>query len=81
MPKYTINDMKILENLSETSSVLKHILKKYNYSPLKFKKFLKDHKLKKELYYLFEMPIEEIPLKLKHSEMSGYLTFRMTIGK
>jgi hypothetical protein len=80
-PSYTKLDMKKLEKISDTSSVLKHILKKYNYDPKKFKTFLEERKLKKELEYLYEIPLSEIPLRLSQTSMSGYLTFRMSIGK
>ena len=80
-PAYTKKDMRTLESLSETSSVLKYLLKKVGYDPKELSKILKERRLTKDHYFLFEMPADDLMLHLHDSSKSGYITFRVSIGK
>ena len=80
-PKYTKKDMMTLEQMSSTSSVLKFLLKKVGYDPKEFSKLLLERRLKKEHQFLFEMPLDDLMLNLNDSTKSGYISFRVSIGK
>ena len=80
-PAYTKKDMQTLESLSETSSVLKYLLKKVGYNPKELSKILKERRLTKDHYFLFEMPVDDLMLNLHDSSKSGYITFRVSVGK
>jgi hypothetical protein len=80
-PKYNKKDMKSLEQLSETSSILKFLLKKVEYDPIAFSNILKERRLKKDHYFLFEMPLNDLMLNLHDTSKSGYITFRVSVGK
>lgn len=81
MVEYTKNDMKILAQMSREGSVAKIYLEELDYDPLEFLKILQKYNLKKDIYYLFELPIEETPLLVNRGDVSGYLQYRLRIAK
>lgn len=82
-PKYTRADMKKLAEMSDDASVAAIFLaeEEINYDPKKFRDLLKRHNLTKDINYLYEMPLNEIPLLINKGEVSGYLQFRLAVGK
>ena len=80
-PLYTKKDMKTLETMSVEGSPTREFLEIYDYDPKRFQKFLVENGLQKEAQYLFDLPLEEIPLLMDRGEISGYLRFRLTVGK
>ena len=80
-PHYTKEDMKTLWKMSEEGSPVKEYMGECKYDPKLFQKFLFSYHLKKDIYYLFEAPLEEVPLLINKGEISGYLRFRLSIGK
>lgn len=81
MPDYTKEDMKKLEEMSEPYSISRAFLEYLDYDPGKFKELLLKHGLKKDVYDLFERPLDDIPLIVNDKTKSGYLLFRATISK
>lgn len=79
--EYTSEDMKVLANMSQEGSVPSVYLPELKYDPRKFKQLLVDHHLKKDIHYLFEMPLEDIPLLINKGTVSGYLSFRLRVAK
>ncbi len=80
-PIYTKTDMKKLAEMSKEHSPAKIFLEEVNYDPKKFKDILEEYSLNRDILYLYETPIEEIPLLINKGEISGYLKFRLTVGK
>lgn len=81
MVEYTKEDMKILANMSKEGSVARVYLEELDYDPQKFLGLIQEYHLKKDIYYLFEMPLEEIPLLINRGEVSGYLKYRLQVAK
>ena len=81
MIEYTAEDMKTLAGMSHPTSPAAVFLPQMAYDPCKFMDLLTSYHLKKDIHYLFEMPLEDIPLLINRGEVSGYLKFRMQIAK
>ena len=81
MIKYTVDDMRTLHKLSEVGSIPQAYLPELKFSPIKFKELLESYGLKKDVYYLFEMPLREVGLLINRGDLSGYLKFRLTVKK
>lgn len=79
--KYTKKDMHILHGLSKEGTIVRDQLEELEYDPVKFRKVLESYGLKKEIYFLFELPFEEVALYIHKGEVSGYLDFRLRIRK
>lgn len=80
-PSYTREDMKRLAEMSEPNSIPRIILPDHDYDPEGFRKTLQEYNLSKEIYYLFEAPLKEVPLLMDKGHLIGYIQFRMEIGK
>jgi hypothetical protein len=80
-PRYTKEDMKILAEMAPQYSVPHMYLPDLNYSPKAFKKYLEDRHQTKDVNYLFELPLNELPKLINRGELSGLLQFRLQIGK
>jgi len=81
MVAYTKEDMKVLESMSEDGTFCREFMEDMNYDPQILHDHLDKHNLKKDIHYLFEVPLEEVPLLINRGEISGYLRFRLTVGK
>lgn len=81
MVEYTREDMEILAKMSREESPAAVFLPDMDYDPDKFRKLLESYHLKKDIYYLYEMPLEDIPLLINKGEVSGYLRFRLHVAK
>lgn len=81
MINYTKNDMRVLFNLSVDGSIPKSFLPELNFSPKAFKQLLESYGLKKDVTYLFEMPLKNVGLLINEGNVSGYLKFRLQVGK
>jgi hypothetical protein len=81
MIKYTKEDMKILYNMSVEGSPAKIYTAETNFSPASFRGVLESYGLKKDIHYLYELPFNEVGLLINKGEVSGYLKFRLTVGK
>jgi hypothetical protein len=80
-PEYTIEDMKVLAGMSDDESIPANFLPDMDYDPETFKKFLVDNGLVSDAHYLYELPLEDVPLLIDKGNVSGYLRFRFTVGK
>lgn len=80
-PKYTKDDMRKLAEMSEEGTVPAVFLEELGYDPKKFKELLSRHHLTKDIHYLYEVPLIEIPLLINKGEVCGYLQWRLAIGK
>lgn len=81
VPKYTCEDMKVLEKVSEPGSVSAEFPSEFDYDPEQFRQFLIEKNLKEELHYLFELPFDEVVLLIDSKPKMGYLKFRAEVGK
>lgn len=79
--KYTADDMRVLQKLSEVGSIPEVYLPELKYSPTAFKGLLESYGLKRDVHYLFEMPLREVGLLINRGELSGYLKFRLQVKK
>jgi len=52
-----------------------------DYDPGRFRELLERYKQKKAIQFLYEMPLEDIGLKVNDEETMGYLKFRCTVAK
>lgn len=80
-PRYTASDMKKLVEMSVSGSVPAVFLPDMVYDPGKFRGLLEEYNLKKDILYLFETPLSQVPLLINKGEVSGYLQFRLSVGK
>lgn len=81
MIKYTKKDMKVLHEMSVEGSPARVFLEEGNYSPDKLLETMKKYGQTKDIGYLFEMPLHEVPLLINQGNISGYLKFRLKVGK
>jgi hypothetical protein len=80
-PRYSKADMKILAEMSVEGSVAATFLPEMNYSPLRFRELLEQYNLSKDIEYLYEMPLREVPKLINQGEVSGYLSFRLKVRR
>jgi len=80
-PNYTKEDMRELARMSATGSIPAVFLPKFDYSPRKFKDFLKSKGLATDVHYLFELDGDDVPPLIADDTRRGYLLFRSQIGK
>lgn len=80
-PKYTKKDMKRFAEMCEESSPMLMILEEVDHDPIKLRDKLEEYGLHKDIKYIFETPLDEIPLLLDKKEIAGYMSFRLDIGK
>lgn len=80
-PRYTSDDMRVLASVSRTGSVPSSFLPVLGYSPKRFKEFLKERGLSKDVYYLFDAPLDRIPTVIDDASLQGYVNFRLSVGK
>jgi hypothetical protein len=80
-PRYTEEDMRTLAKVSNPGSIPAAFLPGMGYSPKMFKEFLESNGLKKDVHYLFEIPIGEVPPLIVQEPLEGYLKFRMIVRK
>jgi hypothetical protein len=77
--QFTCEDLKVLQRQSSSTSVLSPLLVKYKFNPEKFENLLKV--FPKEYDFVFNVPYEDLPLKINDQTINGYLQWRLTIGK
>lgn len=80
-PTYTKKDMKKFAEMCEKNSPMLMILEDVNFDPIKLKEKLKEYGLNNDIKYLFDTPLDEIPLLLSKNQIAGYMSFRLDIGK
>lgn len=81
MIRYTKEDMRTLHDMSVEGSPARIYTEETNYSPESFKRILESYGLKKDIHYLFELPLNQVGLLINKGEVSGYLKFRLHVGK
>lgn len=74
---YTQDNLKDLHDCC--SQELQAILEDINFNPEEFKKMMKG--LPKEYKFLYNTPLEELPLLIHDDRIHGFLMFRFKIGK
>lgn len=80
-PVYTKEDMQMLVKMSAEGSIAEAYLPDMDYDPEVFQSLLRAKGLMKDVHYLFEVPLEDVPLIINRGDLSGYLKFRMTVCK
>ncbi len=80
-PRYTKEDMRILAEQSTPMSAPAVFLEDMDYSPKEFRALLEQYGLKKEIEFLFKMPLHDVPKLINSGEVSGYLSFRLKVCK
>ena len=81
MIKYTTEEMKLLAKMSRPGSPAAVLLRQMQYIDSGYRNLLEGHGQHKEVYYLFEMPFEDLPLEIANPSLQGIVQFRLTIGK
>lgn len=79
--EYTEEDMHALYDISKEGSIVRDQLEELNYDPVLFREMLLSYGLNKEVYYLFELPFEELALHIHKGDASGYIDFRLRIRR
>jgi hypothetical protein len=80
-PQFDCDDMKKLAEMSREGSVTHELLEDCDFQPDRFRDLLATHNLKKDLLYLFEMPLTDLPLHINEEHLMGYIKFRVTVAK
>lgn len=80
-PTYTKKDMKRFAKMCEKDSPMIMILEDINFDPALLREKLEEYGLHSDIKYLFETPLDDIPLLLDKRQIAGYLAFRLDIGK
>lgn len=80
-PKYTREDMQVLAGMSSPTSIPAVFLPVMDYDPLRFKNFLEEKGLHKDVQDLFVISLGKVPPMVTDESKQGYLKFRMVIGK
>ena len=81
MIEYSKEDMETLASMSVPSSPAAIFLPDMDYDPQSFLHLLTDYHLSKDIHYLYEVHLEDIPLLINKGEVSGYLQFRLRVAK
>jgi hypothetical protein len=81
MVRYTKEDMRTLHEMSAEGSPARIYTAETNFSPISFRKVLESYGLKKDIQYLFELPLNQVGLLINKGEVSGYLRFRLAVAK
>lgn len=81
MVRYTKEDMHKLHDMSVPGSPAQVFIEEAKFSPTTFKSILESYGLKKDIGYLFELPLAKVGLLINKGEVSGYLKFRLQVGK
>lgn len=80
-PQYTREDMIKLAEMSREGSPLHELLEDCDYDPGRCRGLLEQYNQKRAIEFLFEMPLEDIGLRVNDEETMGYLRYRCTIAK
>jgi hypothetical protein len=81
MPDYTKEDMKVLVSMCEDGTVPRELIPELDYDSGRFKEMLIKYKQQKAITYLYEMPLEDLPLYINDQEVAGYIKYRFTVAK
>lgn len=81
MIRYSKDDMKALHDMSVFGSPAQVFTEEVKFSPKEFRLKLESYGLKKDIHYLYELPLSEVGLLINKGEVSGYLKFRLHVGK
>jgi len=80
-PAYTREDMRALSEMSEPGTFLRESMEECEYDPAKVRALLESYHLKKDLLYLFDMPLKDLPKHVDDRMIMGYIRFRFTVRK
>jgi len=80
-PQFTRDDMIKLAEFSREGSPARVFLEDCDYDPIAFQKKLETYHQRKEVYYLFVYPLDDLPLKVYDEAIQGIVKFRFSIGK
>lgn len=81
MVSYTTDDMQTLQEMSSPGSPAEVYLPDLDFDPIRFKELLESYGLKKDVELLYELPLTKIGLLINQGNVSGYLKFRLKVGK
>lgn len=76
---YTREELKKLHTMCNEGSVFESTLIDIDFDPVKFKEFIRP--LKQHFQYLYQMPLDELPLEMDNKSVTGLINFRFSIGK
>ena len=80
-PPYTVEDMKVLGDISKEGSPTQYYLEEIGYDPERFRTLLENKRQKSTLHILFEMPLKDILKYVNKKNVSGYVEFRLKVRK
>lgn len=89
MNTFTVEDLKVLVDMSPTTSAIAYTLKRKGYDPKFFHNMLWAYS-RKEWSFVYEVPYDDLPLYVNgapsdkykyHPKMEGFLQWRLKIGK
>ena len=76
---YTKEDLKKLLTMCNTGSVFETELIDTDFDPVKFKDFIRP--LKQHFQYLYQVPLNDLPMEMDNKSVTGLINFRFSIGK
>jgi hypothetical protein len=79
MIEYTRDDLLKLKTMVAPGSSLEIELEDMDYDPVKFEQYVQ--RVPKQHKFLFDIPLEELPLKINDHGIQGLLNFRFSVGK
>jgi len=80
-PHYTKEDMKKLAEMSEEGSITATYLPELNHDPKRFRELLETYNLHTDIKYLFQLPINQVPLLINQGNAHGILQYRLKLSK
>ena len=79
MIEYTKKDLLKLKTMVAPGSVLEVEFEDMAYDPGQFKEFMKQ--LPKQYKFIYDIPLEELPMKINDRNTQGLLNWRFSLGK
>jgi len=74
-PDYTREDMQKLAEMSREGSPAHEMMEDIDYDPGRFLELLERYKQKRAIEFLYEMPLEDIGLRVNDEETMGFEQF------
>lgn len=75
VPDYTREDMMKLAEMSREGSPAHEMMEDIDYDPGRFLELLERYKQKRAIEFLYEMPLEDIGLRVNDEETMGFEQF------
>ena len=79
MIEYTRDDLLKLKTMVAPGSALDTELEDMDYDPAKFEEYVQN--LPKQHKFLYDIPLEELPMRINDRSIQGLLNWRFSVGK